>query len=118
MNNSVVIEHHPEIYGFEKSPNITYVRQEVDQDLHLYLPTGGPTAGKKFPLVVMVHSGAFITGSKDNHIITSYCRDLAERGYITASVNYRDILEQRNLNYNKIHFTTVFGMLMQQWSIS
>jgi len=54
----------------------------------LYKPAG--RENDVLPLVIFLHSGAFITGDKKNYIITQYCKDLARTGeFATASVNYR-----------------------------
>lgn len=41
------------------------------------------------PLVILVHSGAFITGSKEDDIMVSMAHDLAKKGFLVASVGYR-----------------------------
>ena len=51
------------------------------QKLDLYLPK----EGKKLPLVIWVHGGAFRMGSKNDGVPLDY---LAE-GYVVASINYR-----------------------------
>ena len=51
------------------------------QKLDLYVPAGGTNV----PLVIWVHGGAWLTGSKDNTRATW----LLERGYAVASINYR-----------------------------
>ncbi|MGB3547032.1 MAG: carboxylesterase family protein, partial [Saprospiraceae bacterium] len=53
-----------------------------------------PTCGR--PLMVIVHGGAWITGNKNEDAPPIIRRDFAERGYVTASVNYR--LGQFNTN--------------------
>jgi len=51
------------------------------QKLDLYLPD----AGKKTPLVIWIHGGAFRAGSKKDNVPVA----LLEGGYAVASVNYR-----------------------------
>ena len=53
------------------------------QKLDLYLP--GEVSSELRPLVIWVHGGAWMSGSKD------YCpaRPLLEQGYAVASINYR-----------------------------
>ncbi len=51
------------------------------QKLDLYVPD----AGKKIPLVIWIHGGAFRAGSKKDHVPV----ELLDRGFAVASVNYR-----------------------------
>jgi dipeptidyl aminopeptidase/acylaminoacyl peptidase len=41
----------------------------------------------KYPLLVMLHGGSFLTGTKES--IATLCGALAEKGLIVASINYR-----------------------------
>ncbi len=64
-------------------PNIVYSTPNGSpQRLDLYLPAGaeGPV-----PVVVWVHGGGWVAGSKDR----THASRLAERGYAVASINYR-----------------------------
>ena len=54
--------------------------------LDVYSPRDA-SAQKKYPLLVMVHGGSFITGSKES--IGDLCSALAEKGMIVASIDYR-----------------------------
>ncbi len=53
------------------------------QKLDLYLP--GPEAAGPLPLIIWVHGGAWLAGSKDPCPAVGYVR----RGYAVASINYR-----------------------------
>ena len=56
------------------------------QKLDLYLPAEQPAAkGGKLPLVIWVHGGAWLGGSKDQCPALRFLRE----GYAVASVNYR-----------------------------
>jgi acetyl esterase/lipase len=57
----------------------------VSLKLDLYLPESEPGAGGKLPVVVWVHGGGWLNGSKDN------CKAawLAAEGFAVASINYR-----------------------------
>ena len=46
-----------------------------------------PICGR--PLLLAIHGGAFIAGSKDGDQIPGWIRDFAKRGYVAASINYR-----------------------------
>lgn len=58
---------------------------EVALTLDLYRPAGD-TATRR-PAVIWMHGGNFEFGNKGN--MELYARDLASRGYVTASINYR-----------------------------
>jgi acetyl esterase/lipase len=51
------------------------------QKLDLYLPK----AGKKLPLIIWVHGGAWLEGSKEDNVPLGYLSD----SYAVASINYR-----------------------------
>lgn len=53
--------------------------------LDLYRPSGDTEASR--PAVIWVHGGGFRTGDKD--WMSAYARAFAQRGYVTASINYR-----------------------------
>ena len=41
------------------------------------------------PLVIMIHGGSFTGGSKETGEVAWFCEDLARRGVLAASINYR-----------------------------
>ena len=43
--------------------------------------------GKKYPLVILMHGGGFVSGSKE--AMKGHCRVLADSGFIAVSINYR-----------------------------
>ncbi len=52
------------------------------------------------PLVVLAHGGSFIQGNRKSADIVSLCKDLAKRGYVVVSFEYRlgvDILSGKTL---------------------
>ena len=68
-----------------KCLDLPYAAQSVSQKLDLYYPE---TGGGPFPLVVHVHGGAFMFGTKRDCNLKPMLRVL-ERGYALASVEYR-----------------------------
>jgi len=69
-------------YG-ERIADIEYARIGIlDMTLDLYLPE---TPAKDLPLVVWIHGGGFIQGSKDKCRINWFL----DHGYATASISYR-----------------------------
>lgn len=63
--------------------DIAYASASSAQKMDIYVPAGtGP-----FPVVVMIHGGAFKSGSKSDE--ASNCATLVANGYIAVSINYR-----------------------------
>ena len=66
-------------------PDLAYATASPAQKLDLYLPDGpGP-----FPVVLIVHGGAFMFGDKSHDISKAGTDQLLGRGYAVANVNYR-----------------------------
>jgi acetyl esterase/lipase len=65
--------------------DLAYATASPTQKLDLYLPDGaGP-----FPLVLIVHGGAFMFGDKSHQLSKPGTDHLLARGYAVANVNYR-----------------------------
>ncbi|MCF8240497.1 MAG: alpha/beta hydrolase fold domain-containing protein [Melioribacteraceae bacterium] len=60
---------------------------EVDLTMHIFQPEGDTEDSR--PAVLMFHSGAFVSGSKENEDMIKFCKNLTGKGYVTASVQYR-----------------------------
>lgn len=62
--------------------------------MDVYAPNDG---SKNRPLIIFTHTGSFLprygnntpTGYKDDSATVAFCRDLARRGYVVASITYR-----------------------------
>ncbi len=59
----------------------------LDLKLDLYHPRNDVIV--KRPLIVMAHGGAFLFGDKRSSFIPMLANNLAGRGYVVASINYR-----------------------------
>jgi acetyl esterase/lipase len=73
------------IYG-----NVTdFFGRSMDLRLDVTYPTNDliTTAGR--PLMIVIHGGAFIAGSRKDASIVNIMKDFAQRGYVTASIQYR-----------------------------
>jgi predicted esterase len=55
--------------------------------MDIYSPTGAPDTAR--PCAVLIHGGSFLTGTKADTIMMTFCNELALRGYIAVSINYR-----------------------------
>ncbi|MDR0706196.1 MAG: alpha/beta hydrolase fold domain-containing protein [Planctomycetaceae bacterium] len=73
--------------------NIPYVTGGGErQQLDLYLPNGYENAAKPYPVIVVIHGGAWAFGAKDmNHYMFDglFKTILEKSDYILASINYR-----------------------------
>ena len=43
--------------------------------------------GKKYPMVLMIHGGTFLNGSKEN--MGPICKQMADSGFVAVTINYR-----------------------------
>lgn len=82
-------------YTYQQTSDISY-GQAVDfagnvRDLtmDICVPVGDNPGPNGRPLMVLVHGGAFIAGSKADPNIVRMMHEFAERGYVTAAINYR-----------------------------
>lgn len=81
-------------YPHTVQSDIVYGQGEVDDGgtfedmlLDLYVPTvPGQTI---FPLAVVIHGGSFITNDKTQPRVVTWAEELAGRGYMVASIDYR-----------------------------
>lgn len=70
--------------GVSARPGITYARYGArEMKLDLFRPEGK----EKRPAVIVVHGGAWITG--DHRMENPFAAELARRGYVAATVEYR-----------------------------
>lgn len=60
---------------------------QTDLLLDLYKPIGDNNCQR--PLIVMVHGGAFIAGTRNDYDVVQLCQEMAARGYVAASIEYR-----------------------------
>lgn len=63
---------------------------QIDKKSHffdLYRPKGDSLTSR--PLIIWMHGGGFIFGSKEAKGITIWCKSFAQRGYVCAAINYR-----------------------------
>lgn len=72
-----------------------FAGEQVELVLDLYKPIGDGNCQR--PLLVMAHGGGFIAGSRHDNDVVKICEEMAARGYVTASIEYR--LGMHPLNY-------------------
>jgi acetyl esterase/lipase len=56
--------------------------------MDVYYPAAIP-AGNLHPLIVIVHGGGWMTGSRNEPIFVAMALEWAQRGYVVASIDYR-----------------------------
>lgn len=56
-------------------------------ELDIYIPQNDPDTDR--PVLIYVHGGGFQSGSRNSEDIVQFCTNLAEYGYVVASVSYR-----------------------------
>ena len=70
--------------------NVAYASTSTVQTIDIYLPSGtGP-----FPVVVIIHGGAFMMGRKSDK--SANCDAVTAKGYVEASINYRLSVETKS----------------------
>lgn len=69
----------------ERFDNIRYGDHPVFNVLDVYRPKN--KKGEKLPVIVSVHGGAFVYGSKE--VYQYYCMKLAQKGYAVVNFSYR-----------------------------
>ena len=79
--------------NFTLSSNIVYGQNtswngaSTSLKLDVYQPTGDTET--KRPMIIFVHGGSFIAGTKTDGDMVTMCQRFAKKGYVTASINYR-----------------------------
>ncbi len=71
------------VYGANR--NYYGVMQNLALDV--YYPYTSNRGDKAYPLIMFVHGGAFLVG--DKNASKDFCQQLADRGYVVATINYR-----------------------------
>ena len=71
------------VYGQNTSWNGASTTLKLD----VYQPTGDAETNR--PLVILVHGGSFIGGTKTDGDVVTMCQKFAKKGYVTASIDYR-----------------------------
>ncbi len=99
LQAQVVIDCNSTRYDEEVFPNITttsdivygastdYQGNNMVLKMDIYQPDGDTAAFR--PLIVWVHGGSFMFGSKLDNDVVGLCQHFAKRGYVCASIDYR-----------------------------
>ena len=80
-------ETHSVTYDVQYGQNLSYNGVEEELVVDIYTPVGDVIAER--PLVILAHGGFFLDGSNDGLDVVSLSEDLAQMGYVVASMSYR-----------------------------
>jgi len=72
-------------YG--EAPQWVWPYWDIDLELDVYVPEDDDNP--KRPLIIFAHAGGFLLGSKDVDNMVAICDSFAQKGYVTASIDYR-----------------------------
>lgn len=61
---------------------------KIDLQLELFSPTGNNLPIQK-PALVLIHGGGFTGGNRFNSRLIQLCKDMAKRGWVCVSIDYR-----------------------------
>ncbi|PKR81014.1 hypothetical protein CW751_07560 [Brumimicrobium salinarum] len=67
--------------------NLDYEGNSVDLKLDLYQPTGDTENERA--LIIFIHGGSFVQGSKTGNDVVPLAKFYAKKGYVTSSISYR-----------------------------
>lgn len=78
-------------YGQKLNKTVLYEALEkvTSSDLSYTLYSPDNSASQAKPLIIFVHGGAFVTGSRKSKSIKFLAEEMAKRGFMTASIEYR-----------------------------
>jgi hypothetical protein len=111
-------------YEYEVIPNLEYgtsINFNGNPEaltLDLYSPIcDNINETAKRPLLIWIHGGAFLDGSKNDPSIVDLCIQFAKRGYTTASINYRKgfVSNSTAFSCNYPNYPCVFAADAAEW---
>ncbi|MEI6900562.1 MAG: PKD domain-containing protein [Bacteroidota bacterium] len=94
------------VYGTAPFLNAPYINESATTTqnlvLDLYQPLGDTLSHR--PLIIFAHSGGFMTGSRTVNDMVALCDTFARKGYVTATIDYRqglEIADNADLHYTR-----------------
>lgn len=96
----------------DRSSNIVFgegVRIGAPQSLEMdiYTPRGDSETDR--PVIILAFGGGFVSGFKRDPLISTLATDFAQRGYVTASIDYR-LLETTPTNEDEVNIGIIEAM--------
>lgn len=93
-DNRFTEEYYFESSAIQSEKEIVYAKDLIDwQDdtvslaIDLFYPSQAIDSMEKRPFILFIHGGSFLFGDKS--YVADHCKDLARRGFVTASLQYR-----------------------------
>lgn len=85
--------------------------------MDIFLPKCPSNNAAERPLLMWIHGGGFIDGSKDEESIQSLCKNFARRGYVTASIQYRlgYVSDDKAWSCNYPNYNCAFASDSSEW---
>ncbi|MEY3443782.1 MAG: hypothetical protein RLZZ519_2063 [Bacteroidota bacterium] len=80
-------QYHDTTLDFGSAVDFGGVTRTLAMDISVPTNDTPPSNGR--PLMILVHGGAFMAGTKADPGIVAMRKDFAKRGYVTAAINYR-----------------------------
>jgi acetyl esterase/lipase len=75
----------------------TYADKADEQlQIDVYRPEGDTDQDR--PLLLYVHGGGFSGGSRDGAATVQFCREMAQKGYVTASMSYTLVMKGQSFS--------------------
>ena len=111
-------------YSYDSVLNVAYGSavdfngNNVNLYMDIYSPQcPNPNQTSRWPLMVVIHGGAFIAGSKNDASVQDYCKEFARRGYVTASISYRlgFISDENAWSCNYPNYPCLFASDSAEW---
>ncbi|MDC0249379.1 alpha/beta hydrolase [Flavobacteriales bacterium] len=78
-----------EIFSSITTTTVNYsdVYNDNEHKIDIYMPDGDTATNR--PVILYMHGGSFYGGDKTLTDCVDFCKSMAKRGYVTASLNYR-----------------------------
>lgn len=94
------------VYGTAPFLNYPYINEAATtvQNLvmDLYQPQGDTLSNR--PAIIFAHPGGFVTGNRTVDDMVAFCDTFARKGYVTATIDYRqglEVLDNPDLHYQR-----------------
>lgn len=92
----------PSRYQANLNYNITYCSPD---GVDLKLDIAQPKAAGRFPVIIFLHGGAWVSGSKDG--FSFWLKQAAEKGFVAVAINYRLTQQDQLKTKNQFPFQAV-----------
>jgi predicted esterase len=94
------------VYGTAPFLNAPYVDETSTTTQNLVMDIFEPQGDmlNNRPAIIFAHGGGFLTGNRDVDDMVAFCDSLARKGYVTATIDYRqgvEVIDNSNLHYTR-----------------